>query len=516
MCAKARRTAAKNAKAPKAPAAAPPPAHPALYQINTRVWLNELGTALGRPATLDDIPDAALDAFAAHGLDWIWFLSVWTTGEAGRRVSRENPEWRREFEETLPDLREEDIAGSGFAICAYKPAAELGGLRALARLRKRLNDRGMRLMLDFVPNHVALDHPWVKSHPEFFIAGTEDDLAREPHNFVRLAQKGKEVDRILAYGRDPYFPGWPDTLQLNYAEPALQSAMIAVLKEIAARCDGVRCDMAMLLLSEVFERTWGRRAESFWPRAIEAIRAEHPGFTFLAEVYWDLEWTLQQQGFDCTYDKRLYDRLREGNARPVREHLLADPEFQRRSARFHENHDEPRAAAVFPLDQHRAAAVVAFLAPGLRFFHQGQFQGRRQRISPHLRRGPLEPADTEIGPFYGRLLAALREPSARFGNRTPLECLPAWEGAEGWDSFIAGAWEAPGAPRLVVAVNYSPQPSKCYVRLPFSDLAGSEWRLEDLLSDALYDRSGDDLAAKGLFLDVPAWKPHVFKLTRLA
>ena len=152
---------------------------------------------------------------------------------------------------------------------------------------------------------------------------------------------------VLAYGRDPYFAGWPDTLQLNYAEPGLQEAMASELESIAGMCDGVRCDMAMLILPDVFERTWGLRPTSFWPMATQRARARHPGFLFMAEVYWDLEWTLQQQGFDYTYDKRLYDRLCEGHARPVRDHFRADMDFQRKSARFLENHDEPRAAATF-------------------------------------------------------------------------------------------------------------------------------------------------------------------------
>ena len=154
------------------------PLYPSLYQINTRVWLTELSRALGRPATLDDMPDADLDRVAGMGFDWVWFLSVWRTGPAGQRVSRANREWRREFEETLPDLREEDIAGSGFAITGYTVHPGLGGDAALARLRGRLRQRGLRLMLDFVPNHTGLDHPWVEDHPEYYVPGTEVDLAR--------------------------------------------------------------------------------------------------------------------------------------------------------------------------------------------------------------------------------------------------------------------------------------------------------------------------------------------------
>src|SRR4051812_25565583 len=283
-----------------------PPSHPSLYQINTRVWLTTLAQSLGRPATLDDIPDSALDELAGKGFDWIWLLSVWQTGAAGQRVSRANPEWRHEFQETLPDLTEDDIGGSGFAITGYGVHEQLGGDAALARLRERLRARGLRLLLDFVPDHMGLDHPWVESHPEYFVQGTDEDLARAPQNYTRLPD-----GRVFAYGRDPYFAGWPDTLQLNYANPATQEAMIAALVKIATQCDGVRCDMAMLVLPDVFERTWGMRPEPFWPRAIARVRDSRraglqPGheFLFMAEVYWDLEWTLQQQGFDYTYDKR--------------------------------------------------------------------------------------------------------------------------------------------------------------------------------------------------------------------
>jgi len=184
--------------------------YPALYQLNTRVWQTERSRALGRSATLDDLPDEELDRLAGLGFDWLWLLSVWQTGAAGQRVSRSNPDWRLEFEETLPDLHEEDIAGSGFAITAYTVLPSLGGDAALARLRERLRERGLRLMLDFVPNHTALDHPWVEAHPEFYVAASEADLARSPADYTWVRRP--EGDRLLAHGRDPYFPGWPDTL----------------------------------------------------------------------------------------------------------------------------------------------------------------------------------------------------------------------------------------------------------------------------------------------------------------
>ncbi|HEX7158066.1 MAG TPA: alpha-amylase family glycosyl hydrolase, partial [Edaphobacter sp.] len=277
------------------------PRYPSLYQINTRVRLRELASQLRRPATLDDLPDAELDHLAETGFDIVWLLGVWQTGEAGRNVSLNNPEWLREFQTTLPDYHPRDVSGSCFAVCGYHVNKDFGGDAALERIRQRLANRGLRLMLDFVPNHTALDHPWVTEHPDFYVSGTEQQLASQPQNYTRIGQ------RILAYGRDPFFAGWPDSLQLNYANPAFQDAMLAELQRIATQCDALRCDMAMLELPEVFEKTWGLKAQPFWPRATASLHQQNPSFLLMAEVYWGLEWTLQQQGFDYTYDKRLYD-----------------------------------------------------------------------------------------------------------------------------------------------------------------------------------------------------------------
>jgi hypothetical protein len=485
--------------------------YPSLYQINTRVWLTELGRKLDRPATLDDVPDAELDRWAKSGFDWIWLLSVWQTGAASQGVSRDNPAWRKEFEETLPDLIDDDIGGSGFAITGYTVHTALCGDAGLARLRERMRVRGLRLLLDFVPNHTGLDHPWVEEHPEYYVTGTELDLARAPQNYTRI--KRKSGDRLLAYGRDPFFPGWSDALQLNYGNPALQEEMIGQLLRIAGQCDGVRCDMAMLVLPEVFERTWGISAQPFWPKATSRVRAKNPDFRFMAEVYWDLEWTLQQQGFDYTYDKRLYDRLREGHARPIREHFYAGMDFQNKLVRFLENHDEPRTAVTFSPEVHRAAAVVTFLAPGLRFFHQGQFEGRKKRISPHLSRAPEEPVDAELRKFYDRLLVVLDQPVVGDGRWQFCECLPAWDGNWTWDSFIAFAWQNDAGDRFVSVVNYAPNQSQCYLRLPFAELGGHQWRFQDQLSDVRYDRDGDDLQSRGLYLDLLPWQTFVFNLT---
>jgi hypothetical protein len=270
--------------------------------------------------------------------------------------------------------------------------------------------------------------------------------------------------------------------------------------------------MAMLVLPDVFERTWGRRPEPFWSRVIPQVKDKVPGFCFMAEVYWDLEWAMQQEGFDYTYDKRLYDRLREQHARPVRDHFRARLEYQDKLARFLENHDEPRAAATFDRDVHEAAAIVTFLSPGLRLFHQGQFEGRLMRISPHLVRAPQEQGNDALQQFYDRLLSVLGRATVRERQWDLLECAPAWDGNSTWDGFLAFAWHGGDAERLLVTVNYAANQGQCYVRLPFADLAGAQVRFDDLMSDARYDRDGSDVVSRGLYLDMRPWGYHVFEM----
>jgi glycosidase len=485
--------------------------YPSLFQINARVWLRRLANERGKRVTLAEVDDATVDRFVQQGFDWIWLLSVWQTGRAGRVVSRNNAEWHAEFNAVLPDLVDDDICGSGFAITAYTVSEELGGESALAQFRERLARRGIRLMLDFVPNHTALDHPWVKLNPDYYVQGSEKLLAGSSRNYIRM-----ETDRggrILAHGRDPNYPGWPDTLQLNYGNPDLKNVRIEELIAIAGKCDGVRCDMAMLLLPDVFERTWGIIPDPFWPKATAAVRQAHPAFTFMAEVYWDLEWTLQQQGFDYCYDKRLYDRLQSGNVRSIREHLNAGLDCQDGLARFLENHDEPRAASVFPWPRHRAAAVITYLSPGLRFFYEGQFEGARLRLPVHLCRAPEEPISHEALAFYNRLLSLLKKTEDfRDGKWSLIEPSSAWPGNMSSDGFVAYAWSGKDGRLYIVAVNYQEHRGQCYLVLPFRELEGRHVRLTDMIGDEIYDRDGSDLIGHGLYIDQAAWQVNMFEL----
>ena len=476
-----------------------------LYQILARDWLLRMPLVDGRPRCLNEISVEELDKLENLGFNWLYLLGVWQTGVASREVSRNNPSWRAGYQQALSDFTEEDVSGSPFAVGAYQVHPDFGGDAALAELRTRLQARGMKLMLDFVPNHLGLDHAWIHSHPEYFIRGTDADLERDPNDFVRCGES------IFARGRDPYFPGWIDTVQLDYSQDETRHAMASELQKIAGQCDGLRCDMAMLLLPEVFQRTWNRKMQPFWPDAIRGVREQHPNFTMVAEVYWNLEWELQHQGFDFTYDKTLYDRLIHRDVDGVQMHLRADLGFQKKLVRFLENHDEPRIANELSFAEHRAAALIAYAIPGLRFFHDGQLEGARRRASIHLRRREREATDQSVWQFYQILLQELRGGGFP-GEWKLLTAIPAWEGNPSAHSVVGSAWMMNGRLQTLVAVNFSDHQSQCYLQLNGSEVPSEALAFRDVLSGTAYERTGTDLASRGLYIDLPAWGAHLLRV----
>jgi hypothetical protein len=484
------------------------PPRPTIYEINTAVWLERLGRDGGRPLTLAEVPDAAWDAIAALPVDAVWLMGVWERSPAGLEIARADPGLDAGNRAALPDLRDEDVIGSPYCVRDYVVDDRFGGRAALAGARAALVARGLGLILDYVPNHVAPDHPWTASRPECFVTGSDDDLRDHPEAFLRTPAG------VLARGRDPYFPPWPDVVQLDAFSPALRDAVAATLIDIGGQCDGLRCDMAMLMTNEVFARTWGDRAghapaEEYWPGLIARAKAARPDLLFIAEAYWDMEWTLQQQGFDLCYDKRLYDRLVHESAASVRGHLEADAGYQERLLRFIENHDEPRAAATFGPAQGRAAAVATMTLQGARLVHDGQMEGRRTRIPVFLGRGPDEPVDEDLRTFYKRLLRAVADSDLRAGDWRLCAC-EGWPDNDSHRRLVAWCWASGAAPqgRHLVVVNLSDAPAQARVRLPWDDLAGRTWTLTDRLGGQRFDRDGSAVADDGLYVALDGWASH--------
>ena len=179
------------------------------------------------------VPEAEWNALAAYGFDAVWLMGVWERSPAGIAISNRNENLLDDFEQALPDFRKQDNVGSPYCVRRYVVDQRLGGPEGLASARRELAKRKIRLILDFVPNHVALDHPWVVAHPEYFIQGNTDDANKDPASFIKVGE------RVFACGRDPYFPAWQDVLQLNAFQPGLRQAMLEAVSSIAGQCDGI-------------------------------------------------------------------------------------------------------------------------------------------------------------------------------------------------------------------------------------------------------------------------------------
>ncbi|MEL6658842.1 MAG: alpha-amylase family glycosyl hydrolase [Bacteroidota bacterium] len=444
--------------------------NPSLYQINTRVWRHRFGS----DTQLLDIPDAYWEQLAQLGIEYVWLMGVWQTGPNVLQYALE-PGLKESYTRVLPDWTEDDVIGSPYAIDRYILHKDLGKPEDLKTIKQRINRYGLKLILDFVPNHFHAESSWISERPDVFLEVAPPQQQLDGHTFYRSP---KAPDRVLAHGKDPYFAAWQDTAQVNYAAKSAQDFMQEQLLEVATLCDGVRCDMAMLPVPHVFSRTWGHALgahahdiKPFWAAAIQSVRNQSPAFIFIAEVYWDMEWKLQQLGFDYTYDKRLRDRLIELNTMGVKAHLQAELAFQRASVRFLENHDEDRILSELDHAQAQAAALITYTTPGMRFFYEGQWEGRRKRLPVQLGRLPLEvdfapsassapasifqdlagftPLNAREPAFYQYLLALIHKPILQQGSWRLIQ-LP------DYPNLVCSEWTL-DQDKVCILVNYQQQ-----------------------------------------------------------
>jgi len=488
--------------------------HPLLYEINTRCWLRDLSDAAGARVDLSQIPEPEFERWQDLGFTHIWLMGVWTTSTAGREQALRSSKLRQRYNEVLPDWQPEDVGGSPYAIGEYNVPEDLGGNEGLATFRRQLHEIGMKLILDFVPNHVGIGHSWLQFWPELFVEG-------RPGSVGAFKWRSKGDDHWIAHGKDPYFPAWADTAQLDYRRPETHRASLDTLKLIATQCDGVRCDMAMLILREVFERTWEQLPcpvppceREFWPHAIQTVREQFPDFLFLAEAYWDLESELLDQGFDYTYDKWLADHLKNDNVTQTTSHLSNSKEdIIRRSVHFLENHDESRAADSFDWREHRTAAVLACCLPGMRLLHEGQLSGAKIQPPVQLARRPREERNDEIHAFYTWLLRLLRATAVGHGDHKILTPFPAWSTNKTHQAIMAIQWQNQAGEFDLVVINLADHDAQCFVNPEIADLGAASWRMTDLLSPATFTRSGNEIATKGLYLALTPRAHHIYHFT---
>jgi glycosidase len=485
-----------------------------IFEINTRVWLKQLSARYDRSMTLANIPDAEYQQLKKLGFQAVWLMGVWRSSNKGREIALSDEGLRQEFLRVLPDFKDEDIECSPYSIAGYEPEASLGGKEGLIEFKERLHKHGMKLILDFVPNHLALDHPWIKEHSEYFVNGTIQDVQNASRSFFLV-----ENETVLAYGKDPYFPAWTDVAQLNYFNPQTRKAMQGELSKVGSFCDGVRCDMAMLILKRIQKQIWGDRVYAgnkfdepqteFWQDAIAEVKKINPDFFFIAEVYWGLEAELVSLGFDYAYDKIFYDALKEADIERLRENFTDEGQLAKKRLRFIENHDEDRAVAVFDNEKSKAACLLMLLASGSHLVYQGQMEGFSKKLPIQLIRRPKEEINGEVFLFYEKLLLNLKAISKTNSQWALRQTFPAWEG----NSTSRNLFLFLNGNSHLAAINYSQYRSQCFARLDLGALKAKNVLFKDLLGSAEYTRSMDEINSRGLYLDMPANGLHLFSIT---
>ncbi|MBI9070968.1 MAG: glycosidase [Melioribacteraceae bacterium] len=488
--------------------------NPTIYEINTRVWIKRFSSNNGN-LKLDQVPEIFWKNLADKGIDYVWLMGIWQNCSGSIEKYCFEDYLIKEYKSALKDFKHEDVIGSPYAINNYKINPDLGDLETIKRLRTILKKYDIKLILDFIPNHFNAESELIETNPEIFLNADESYHTDDSYTFY-IPYNNKEV--ILAHGRDPFFPAWEDTAQVNYFSNAAREFMIGNLIDIAEICDGVRCDMAMLALNNIFKNTWGgvlkkmdyaKPETEFWAVAIQLVKNEFPEFLFIGEAYWDLEWNLQQLGFDFTYDKRLTDRLKSGNVRGISEHLTADSLFQTKSLRFIENHDEQRIAKELGKEASQASAVIMSTIQGMRFYHEGQFEGKRIKLPVQLGREPVEPPQPCFVNFYNKLFSITKHELFNNGIWKQLKSEAVGSSDSTFQNILC--WQINYKDEIrVVIINYSQEESRGRIRL---DVKGdNEIQLFDMLNDQLYIREALEVREDGLYIELQPFHSHIFSL----
>lgn len=487
--------------------------NPRILEINTRVWIKRFG----KSTTLASIPDEQIIEWSNNGFDYIWLMGIW---KINTKIISEycfEPELVSSYNSTLKDWHTKDVIGSPYSIDCYEVNPLLGTKEDLIKFKDKLNSKGIKLILDFVCNHFSAKSSLIWTNKEIFLPADEFLFRNDPYTFYKSPVNDNE---FLAHGRDPLFPPWKDTAQVNFYNQNARKFLTDTLIDLTTICDGVRCDMAMLPLNNIFYNTWigvikkygfERPEKEFWEEAIPAVKQKRDDFIFIAETYWDLEWLLQNLGFDFTYDKRLTDRLASADVRSIRDHLRAEEAYQKKSVRFLENHDEDRAIVKLGKEKSIAAAVVISTIQGMIFYFDGQCDGKKIKLPIQLGREPIEKQDERIKNFYKTIFEITKADIFRRGKWTLLEPIPVSDNDDTSENILCWIWELNKEIRIV-AINYANKTSRCRLKFTINN-ASDNIVLFDEINKIEYSRSYKEITEKGLYIELKAFNSHIFSVT---
>jgi len=363
----------------------------------------------------------------------------------------------------------------------------------------------LKLMLDYVPNHSAVDCPWTSSNSDYYIRAAQ---SAPPYDPTRYLPSG------IAFGWGGYGNAWTDTAQYNYFNPSLRTAMINNLMKVASLSDYIRCDVAYLALNTVIKNNWATQlaywgysepSTEFWSDAISQVKASY-NVQFLGEVYNPWQQALQAVGFDFTYDKTLYDILAAGNIDNIRNYITSMPlSFHQHSAHFVENHDEPRSPAYFGSNTRAdIAAAISMTLPGMKFYFMWEQFGYFNQLEIHLRRETPEDQNSGVLKFFTAFIAAVSKDVFHQGTwymRT----------VQGTNNLLAWEWVYNNE-KVLTVLNYSGTQSSGSIVCPFAQpVDGNDTiPVTDLLTGTVYMRSAKQMSTSGLIVVLDTWSVQMF------
>ena len=382
------------------------------------VWLDQLTKKYDYPITrLDQIPDSELDTLRDEGFTGLWLIGLWERSNASKRIKQlcGNPE----------------AAASAYSLFDYNIAQNIGGWDALANLRQRLWQRGIRLASDMVPNHTGMDGDWVMNKPDLFVQRRDcpfptytfngENLSHDPRTSVYLedhyyskndcAVVFKRVDnqtgdvRYIYHGNDGTGLPWNDTAQLDYLNPQTREEVIQQILHVARNFPIIRFDAAMVLAKKSIRRLWypepghggdiATRSETglstqqfndaipneFWREVVDRVAQEVPDTLLLAEAFWMMEgFFVRTLGMHRVYNSAFMNMLKkEENQKyrdTVKNTITFDPQILKRYVNFMNNPDEETAFAQFgDGDKYFGVCTLMVTMPGLPMFGHGQIEG---------------------------------------------------------------------------------------------------------------------------------------------
>ena len=382
------------------------------------VWLDQLTKQYGYPITrLDQIPDAELDRLRDEGFTGLWLIGLWERSKASKRIKQicGNPE----------------AAASAYSLYDYNIAHNIGGWDALANLRQRCWQRGIRLASDMVPNHTGMDGDWVMNRPDLFIQRRDcpfphytfngENLSQDPRTSIFLEDHYyskndcsvvfKRVDnqtgdtRYIYHGNDGTGLPWNDTAQIDFLNPAAREAVMQEILHVAKNFPIIRFDAAMVLAKKSIRRLWypepghggdiATRSETglstqqfndaipneFWREVVDRVAAECPDTLLLAEAFWMMEgYFVRTLGMHRVYNSAFMNMLKKEENQKYRETIkntiTFDPQVLKRYVNFMNNPDEETAIAQFgDGDKYFGVCTLMITMPGLPMFGHGQIEG---------------------------------------------------------------------------------------------------------------------------------------------